>query len=388
MRKIIWLSVFVVSACAVKNSDVDLTGCWLEILPQNVSYIQGMSLKPDGMAESLGMATLKYHSWKKSDDLLILDGESIGNGQTIRFSDTLNIISLINDTLTVERKNNRVSFVRKSESELPMMSNPLNALRPAYEGFEWTKLSGAGLRLMVQESENIRLIGDPSLPGIVMVRTGDAAPHKKIQIFDLKNSDINELIPLLETIEGWDKEQTCKLKEIKSDHRGVHRYVIVPDGKYAKQMDEMMQKEPVPSTCSGWGVGNSGSRYFEVHENHPDKVLFVEIGQDAPLFDENSIEFADEESVGLSTDILYTLKGILRIGHEVYSFKPEESDEEFWIIDKTGKLIALYDKVTKGQKNGVPVNATLKVEYNGKWDEGFAADYDGVYFVREIIDLN
>ena len=45
------------------------------------------------------------------------------------------------------------------------------------------------------------------------------------------------------------------------------------------------------------------------------------------------------------------------------------------------------DDETGGQKNGKPVKATLKVEYNGKWDDGFAADYDGVYLVREVLRL-
>ena len=57
-------------------------------------------------------------------------------------------------------------------------------------------------------------------------------------------------------------------------------------------------------------------------------------------------------------------------------------------MDKTGRLEHMYDDATGGQKNGKPCRATLKVEYNGKWDDGFAAEYDGVYFVREVIALD
>ena len=46
-----------------------------------------------------------------------------------------------------------------------------------------------------------------------------------------------------------------------------------------------------------------------------------------------------------------------------------------------------YDKITGGMKNGKPVNATLKVEYDGKRTDGFAADYPGVYLVREILEI-
>ena len=150
----------------------------------------------------------------------------------------------------------------------------------------------------------------------------------------------------------------------------------------------MKKQEPVPSTCNGWGTGNSGMRYFEIYDNVPDKAVFMEIGQDAPLFDENSIELCETETDAVSKDLLYTLKGELRIGHEVRSFKPSDMDGEFWIVDRTGQLEDMYDKVTKDQKNGKPVKATLKLEYNGRWDDGFAEDYDGVYFVREIVELN
>ena len=358
----------------------------MEVLPPETPYEQGMVLNDDGTAESVGMATLKYQGWKKSDNRIILEGESIGNGQTISFSDTLHIVRLVGDTLTVERRNSQLSFVRKSKEDLALSAQPSDS-RPAYDGFEWVDLSGAGLKLRVQQNENIRLMVDPSLPGVVMVRAGDAHPQKEIQLFDLKNNDINEVISTLETMEGWDKEQTCKFKEVPSKRPGVRRYVMVPDGEYATRINEWMQKEPVPVTCNGWGVGNSGNRYFEVHDSRPDKALFVEIGQDAPLFDENSIEFTSENSSGLSPDILYTLEGVLCMGHEVRSFKPDGSEEEFWFVDKTGTLDDLYDKTTGGQKNGKPVKATLKVEYNGKWDDGFAADYDGVYLVREVLRL-
>lgn len=261
-------------------------------------------------------------------------------------------------------------------------------LRKPYDGFQWNVLTGAGLTLKVQSNENIRLMADPVLPGIVMVRNGDAMPHRLIQVFDLPDNNIEDVIKTLEKTDKWDKSQTCKFREIKSDREGVKRYVMVPDGDYAVKMEKLMKTEPVPSTCNGWGVGNSGQRFFEVHETNPGKAVFMEIGQDAPLYDENSIMFSGSgNNTGISKDVLYTMTGTVCIGHEVRSFRPEGSDEEFWIVDKTGTLVSKYDKLTNGVKNGKPVEATLRMEYNGKWDDGFAADYSGVFFVREIVDM-
>lgn len=259
--------------------------------------------------------------------------------------------------------------------------------RPAYEGFRWDTLSGAGLKLWAQANENIRLLIDPSLPGIVQVRDGDPSPCPKVRIFDLENNRIDDVLRYLENTPQWDKEQTCRFQPIESKRPGVRRYHLVPTGEYARQVKRQIEQSPVPSTCNGWGTGNSGQRYFEIHENRPDKALFVEIGQDAPLFDENSLAFTAQADSSLSTDLLYTLTGEVRIGHEVRSFRPDGSPEEFWIVDKTGTLTARYDRATQGQKNGKPARATLKVEYNGKWDEGFAAEYDGVFLVREVLSV-
>ena len=124
-----------------------------------------------------------------------------------------------------------------------------------------------------------------------------------------------------------------------------------------------------------------------MYDGHPGKVVFVEIGQDAPLFDENSVTLCDEPDSTLSRDVLYTMKGEMSLAHEVRSFRPDGTDDEYWIVDKTGRLEDMYDKITGGQKNGTPVDVTLRLEYNGKWDTGFAEDYDGVFFVREIVEI-
>ncbi len=263
-----------------------------------------------------------------------------------------------------------------------------NTQRAPYEGFEWGEITGAGLTLRAQHNENIRLLADPELPGVVMVRNGDARPHMMIRVFDLKNGAIEDVAGILRAEEGWDDSMTCRFERVKSPRRGVRRYVMVPDGEYARRMDGVMKSELVASTCNGWGVGNSGMRWFEIHDDAPDKAIFMEIGQDAPLFDENSVGFVSGNGgAALSDDILYTLGGTLLIGHEVRSFSPDGGGE-FWFVDRTGRLEQMYDSVTGGEKNGAPCRALLKVEYNGRWDDGFAADYDGVYLVREVVDLS
>lgn len=52
--------------------------------------------------------------------------------------------------------------------------------RKAYEGFEWGRVTGAGLSFWAQHNPDIRVMADPSLPGAVVVRNGDTAPRKVI----------------------------------------------------------------------------------------------------------------------------------------------------------------------------------------------------------------
>lgn len=113
----------------------------------------------------------------------------------------------------------------------------------------------------------------------------------------------------------------------------------------------------------------------------------MEVGQDAPLFDEQNIDVSEAVPDSLSTDVLLTLSGTVRLGHEVRSFRPAGSNQEFWLVDKTGTLAEGYDRAVGGRKDWQPAPATLRVEYAGKWTDGFAADYDGVYLVREVVKI-
>ncbi len=74
---------------------IQLEGNWIEIMPVNKQIVQGICIESGGKASSIGMHTLKYESWKhlEKTNQLILNGKSIGNGITIEFSDTFNIVN-------------------------------------------------------------------------------------------------------------------------------------------------------------------------------------------------------------------------------------------------------------------------------------------------------
>lgn len=98
MKKLWLLVVFLITACHQQPQD-QILGHWLEIMPVNRHIIQGITIKDKGTAKSIGMKTLQYESWKLENNKLTLSGKSIGNGQTIDFSETYDVIEISPETL-------------------------------------------------------------------------------------------------------------------------------------------------------------------------------------------------------------------------------------------------------------------------------------------------
>ncbi len=98
------MSLLAVGSLLSCTQDRQMVGKWVEPIPGGViEGVQGFELKEDGTASSINMATLVYENWKMSGEKLILAGESIGNGVTGRFTDTMNIQKISEDTLVLVR---------------------------------------------------------------------------------------------------------------------------------------------------------------------------------------------------------------------------------------------------------------------------------------------
>lgn len=163
--------------------------------------------------------------------------------------------------------------------------------REAFEGFRWETVEGKELMFWAQRNEVIHVMVDDAKAEAGIVDDGDREAFflTVIKVFPLPSGEIEELLSVLRQTPEWDPTVSCGFRQVRSSREGVTRYVLEPTGASAEKIQELSTEEPIPSTCGGWGVGNSGMRYFKIHDSHPKQVLFVEIGQDAPLFDEQSI---------------------------------------------------------------------------------------------------
>ena len=78
--------------------------------------VQGFDLQKGGKAASVNMATLQYESWEKDGNTLTLRGKSLGNHQTISFTETLQIEQLTNETLIIKDGDATRTYHRPSQS--------------------------------------------------------------------------------------------------------------------------------------------------------------------------------------------------------------------------------------------------------------------------------
>lgn len=90
-------------------------GKWLQPVPGMAGAVQGVWLEDGGKASSINMSTLVYESWSRRGSELVLQGKSIGNGQTIDFSESYQIKKLTDRELVLQDGKAVLQFSRGSD---------------------------------------------------------------------------------------------------------------------------------------------------------------------------------------------------------------------------------------------------------------------------------
>jgi hypothetical protein len=101
------LAVCTLAACKPKT-DMSLAGNWVAPISGQEAFKDGFTLNADGSAASINSATLKYTKWSTQGNSLLLQGESIGNGQTAAFTDTFDVVKSSDGKSTLKSKAGRV----------------------------------------------------------------------------------------------------------------------------------------------------------------------------------------------------------------------------------------------------------------------------------------
>jgi hypothetical protein len=185
------------------------------------------------------------------------------------------------------------------------------ALRPAAaaepsrtpdQGCSWENFESAslGIRLRVENCT------DPSMHYIFSANGDWLEQHRPSADITFVSHQIIRVItkPAEQPIEAAiraqfiaplaDKEAraSCKVAPAKNTGvRGTGKILleIVPTGAYERKILRQLREEPRDFGCGDYGKGQA-NRYFEYHPDEvKTKYLWIDAGQDEPLFDKNSI---------------------------------------------------------------------------------------------------
>ncbi|WP_396158948.1 lipocalin family protein [Flavobacterium sp.] len=97
----------------IENFKNLLLGSWVQPNPINEKEVQGFTLKNNGTAESINMATLLYKKWWTEEGKLILVSESLGNGSSSIDTTKYEIINKTNSILELKNGNYTDRYIKK-----------------------------------------------------------------------------------------------------------------------------------------------------------------------------------------------------------------------------------------------------------------------------------
>ena len=167
----------------------------------------------------------------------------------------------------------------------------LTPSRPADKGCTWEKLTDktAGLDVWVERCDYGNRKIDFFIKGNQLFQrySDESSPEAVIDVIDLKPNETPEagLRRIFDERTKKSIASKCKLEPFKEDTPGkdVKRYTFVPKVAPKTSPDEAGDPQ-----CGDFGDSPDGIQYFEVQPGAR-KVLFVRVGQDIPLFDEQTL---------------------------------------------------------------------------------------------------
>lgn len=171
--------------------------------------------------------------------------------------------------------------------------------RPPIDKCVWEKLTDktVGLAAWVQRCDfGFRQIHFEFVGNALAIKYsdgGDADPL--VELYDIRPGETAEAALQRLFLEKTDKAVSarCVLMPYTEGTMpaGVKRYTFSPDAAYAKELKAKADPNEVPDPpCGDWGEMPDGIQYFEVPAGETQKLLFVRIGQDQPLFDEQTLQ--------------------------------------------------------------------------------------------------
>jgi hypothetical protein len=177
--------------------------------------------------------------------------------------------------------------------------------RAPVKGCQWEKMSDSkvGLALWAQRCDfGFRKI-TPLFQGAsfaIQYSDSTSGPDNLIDVIDQLPDEAPQatLKRFFYEHTAADVRSRCILAEFRwhaATPAGKQRFTFVPNADYEKELVAKADPNEVPEpACGEWGEQPDGIQYFEVTtKTSTGKLLFVRIGQDEPLFDEQTLQLIE-----------------------------------------------------------------------------------------------
>ena len=171
--------------------------------------------------------------------------------------------------------------------------------RPPGKGCAWEKAAdtAVGLEAWVQRCDyGFRKIDFLFKDNALAVRFSDGgAPDPLVEVFEQRPGESPAAAMKRIYLEHTDAmlAARCRLVPFNAYRTppGARHYTFAPGPAYRKELKAKENPNEVGDPpCGDWGITPDGIQYFEIRPaSKARKVLFVRVGQDVPLFDEQTL---------------------------------------------------------------------------------------------------
>ena len=159
----------------------------------------------------------------------------------------------------------------------------------------WEWKTGGGIGIWAERCDLPTGVWEPrfeaSLPGFVLTIDGEAE-GTILQVFDKPaDADISAILPALRA-KGYipdDDECVFESAAVRPAPRTIAFYEIRPVGAGLAAFEATPDDEVPEPPCGEYGWGTHGVRYFLTDTRFPERVVYVNIGQDGTMFDDTTI---------------------------------------------------------------------------------------------------
>lgn len=164
-----------------------------------------------------------------------------------------------------------------------------NAPAPATDCRE-VELSVAGLRFQAQDCRlstgHWRVLAEPTLPGLALWRDGDRQATV-LQVFTKPaDAPVSTILPALRAGGHIPDDEDCQpvpASPARTAPATQTRYEIRPFGARLRALQATPADQVPDPPCGAYGWSTHGVRYLLLDQRRPDRVLYLDEGQDGTL---------------------------------------------------------------------------------------------------------